>query len=123
MERRVCEEEALRQGAAVQFEAWVRGQLRPCFAVAGADGPAAYLNVCAHRNQPVVVDDEPVENGLVECRAHGAFYLPETGECVEGPCVGARLVPVPLRVRDGVVYALDDDAVDDSVYEDEGSTG
>lgn len=120
MERRVCEEQALRQGAAVVFEAWVRGEMRPCFVVATAHGPAAYLNVCAHRNQPVVIDDEPVENGLVECRAHGAFYEPETGECVEGPCVGARLVPVPVRVRDGVVYALDDDAVDDSIYADEG---
>lgn len=101
----------------------MRGELRPCFVVEGADGPAAYVNVCAHRNQPVVVDDTPVEDGLVECRAHGAFYRPETGECVEGPCVGAHLVPVTLRVREGEVFVVDDDAVDDSIYQDDEAAG
>lgn len=98
------------------FDAFVRGQLRPCFAVLSETGPAAYLNVCAHRNQPVVVDAHPFEDGLLECRAHGAFYRPDTGECVEGPCIGARLVSVPLRVEGSLVSAIDDDAVDDSIY-------
>ena len=116
MRRVVCDIEALDDGQAVAFEAWVRGELRPCFAVLTAEGPRGYLNVCAHRNQPVVVDATPFTDGLVECRAHGAFYRPETGECVEGPCVGARLVPVPLEVEGRAVHAVDDDAVDDSFY-------
>lgn len=116
MGRFICDIEELTDGRAVVFDAYVRGELRPCFAVLSDEGPAAYLNVCAHRNQPVVVDEYPVEDGLVECRAHGAFYRPDTGECVEGPCVGAFLVPVRVHVADGKVSVMDDDAVDDSVY-------
>lgn len=117
--REVCDDEALARGEAVHFEAFVRGELRRCVAVRAPDGTAsAFLNVCAHRNQPVVVDEHPLsESGLLECRAHGALYDPTTGACVDGPCTGAQLVVVPLIVEDGRLLALDDDAVDDSIYE------
>lgn len=118
MSRVICQLKDLENERSVVFEAWVRGEWRPCFAVGSRAGPVAYLNVCAHRNRPVVTDAEPFERGLVECRAHGAFYVPETGECVEGPCVGARLVQVPLDVRGNDVFVIDDDTVDDSIYDD-----
>lgn len=115
--RRIAVLAELSPGEGRMFEAWVRGELRSCFLVRTPDGVHAFLNVCAHRNQPVVVSEDACDReGLVECRAHGAKYVPQTGECVEGPCVGARLVPVALTVEDGVVYALDDDTVDDSIY-------
>lgn len=117
MRRQVGHLDAWAPGHGEAFEAQVRGDLRPCFVVRTATGVFAYLNVCAHRNQPVLVDDQACDDsGLVECRAHGAKYVAETGECIKGPCIGARLVPVPLEVEDGVVYAVDDDAVDDSMY-------
>jgi len=115
----VCSLADFPAGGAVAFEAIVRGEPRPCVAVRQASGEvAAFVNICAHRNQPVVVDQVPFdEAGLLECRAHGAKYAPDTGLCVEGPCEGARLVPVQLVVRLGVVWAVDDDMVDDSIYD------
>jgi nitrite reductase/ring-hydroxylating ferredoxin subunit len=117
---------ALPAGEALAFTGLVRGEERPCFALRIATeggSPArfgAYVNVCAHRNQPVVVDRLPFDpDGLVECRAHGARYEAATGECVEGPCVGAKLVPVTIECIDGQLYALDDDCVDDSIYGDD----
>jgi nitrite reductase/ring-hydroxylating ferredoxin subunit len=119
--RRLTVVEALPPGGALFFEALVRGVERPCVAVGTPRGPRAFLNVCAHRNQPVVVDDRPFdEAGLLECRAHGAKYAPDSGECIEGPCVGARLVPVALLEQNGALFIVDDDVVDDSVYADEG---
>lgn len=115
--RRIARMDELRAGEGRPFEAWVDGEVRSCVLVRTPNAVVAFVNVCAHRNQPVVVNEDACDaDGLVECRAHGAKYVPETGECVEGPCVGARLTPVPLVVEDGVVYAVDDDRVDDSVY-------
>ena len=106
------------EGGAVFFQAVVRGERRDCFAVRHAGGLSAFVNVCAHRNQPVVVEAaHPFDDrGRIECRAHGAMYDPFSGECVEGPCQGARLTSVPLEIRDGEVLAIDDDVVDDSIY-------
>lgn len=115
--RLVCSLDALAIGDGLGFEGCVRGELRPCFVVRTGEGVFAFLNVCAHRNQPVLTDRRALdEDGLVECRAHGAKYDPATGECLKGPCVGARLVAVPVEIEDGTVVAVDDDAVDDSVY-------
>lgn len=33
----------------------------------------------------------------IMCHAHGARFDPLTGLCTEGPCLGERLQPVPLR--------------------------
>lgn len=119
--RRIGDGTDLRPEGALFFEAFVRGERRPCVAVRGGAGLRAFLNVCAHRNQPVVVDARPFDaDGAIECRAHGARYEPDGGLCVQGPCEGARLVSVPIQEREGGLWVADDDAVDDSAYADEG---
>jgi nitrite reductase/ring-hydroxylating ferredoxin subunit len=40
---------------------------------------------------------------LIQCALHGALFLPETGECVHGPCLGAHLVPVRVILNEGWV--------------------
>jgi len=37
------------------------------------------------------------------CGKHGALFEVDTGACVEGPCAGAALEPLPLVVLDGDV--------------------
>ncbi len=104
-------------GSALTFEALVAGETRDCVVVRTTAGLSAFVNLCAHRRQPVVVDDRPFDDrGRLECRAHGAFYDPATGVCVDGPCIGARLVGVPVREAGGLLVVDDDDVVDDSVY-------
>ncbi len=118
MARAIASSVSLPVGGAFAFEALVAGEPRPCVALRTPSGLSAFVNLCAHRRQPVVVDDRPFDDtGRLECRAHGAFYDPATGVCVEGPCVGARLVGVPVREEGGLLLVEDDDVVDDSVYE------
>lgn len=115
----VARSASLPLGGAVRFEAVVAGDRRDCVVVRTAAGVSAFVNLCAHRRQPVVVDDRPFDGaGRLECRAHGAFYEPAGGLCVEGPCVGARLSVVAIREEDGALW-VEEDPVDDSVYEDE----
>lgn len=118
MKRFLCAKEALGPGEAVLFEGVVRGEPRPCVLLGAAEGPVAFVNVCAHRNRPVVVRERPLDpqNRTVECEAHGAIYEAASGECVEGPCVGARLIPVALEITAEGIHAVDDDVVDDSIY-------
>lgn len=62
---------------------------------------SAFLNRCPH--QGVTLHAEPnvfLEAGgeLIQCAMHGALFLPETGECVFGPCQGRHLKPIAVSV-------------------------
>ena len=66
-----------------------------------------YVNRCAHIG--VEMDWRPGEffddSGLyLICATHGAVYRPETGECIAGPCRGARLEPLDVVELDGGIY-------------------
>jgi len=38
------------------------------------------------------------------CAAHGASFEPDTGLCIDGPCVGDRLERCAMEIVDGVVH-------------------
>jgi len=66
-----------------------------------------YVNSCPH--VPSRLDFEPGEfldesGTLLECQGHGARFRVEDGRCVEGPCEGEKLVPVPVSVSDGRIW-------------------
>ena len=43
----------------------------------------------------------------IACHAHGALFVIETGECLAGPCLGQRLLPIRLLLRgDGWIFRL-----------------
>ena len=73
----------------------------------------AWVNECPHRSQPVDLGDGKLfrRNGTIECQAHGAFFQPDTGLCVEGPCRGESLQPLPIREQDGFVWLLAEPAL------------
>ncbi|WP_445158698.1 Rieske (2Fe-2S) protein [Halomonas sp. E14] len=62
---------------------------------------SAFVNRCPHQQVPLNWDDASfLEAGgeLIQCGVHGALFLPETGECVFGPCQGRFLEPLPISV-------------------------
>ena len=68
----------------------------------------AYVNRCRH----VPMGLDWVENRFftedgrfVQCATHGAYYVPETGECVAGPPCGRSLFRVEIRVEGGDILA------------------
>lgn len=91
---------------AVPFDVQYAGQTCRAFAVRYKGIAYAYLNRCTHVAmemdwQPDRFFDDSGQWLL--CASHGAAYLPDTGECVGGPCKGG-LIKVPLMECDGVVY-------------------
>jgi len=68
----------------------------------------AYVNRCRHVPMSLdwVENQFFTEDGrFVQCATHGAYYRPETGECVAGPPCGRSLIRVPLRVEGTTVLA------------------
>jgi nitrite reductase/ring-hydroxylating ferredoxin subunit len=70
----------------------------------------AYVNRCRH----VPMGLDWVENQFftedgqyVQCATHGAYYLPDTGECIAGPPCGKSLTRVPLWIEGGTIFADD----------------
>ena len=63
----------------------------------------AYVNRCPHVTYPLDFADgelmDPTRK-FIMCQAHGARFLPETGECFWGPALGRSLERLPCK-RDG----------------------
>lgn len=66
----------------------------------------AFVNVCAHRGQPVDLGDGKLwdPDGTLECQAHGAHFDAATGICVRGPCEGKSLTRLELFEEAGEVF-------------------
>jgi nitrite reductase/ring-hydroxylating ferredoxin subunit len=69
----------------------------------------AYINRCPHIGITLDwVDNQffTVDSRYLMCANHGAVFEPPTGECVWGPCVGASLERVPLRIDGHEIFAV-----------------
>lgn len=71
----------------------------------------AYLNRCPHAGHPLNMRPDEflaANKELIMCNSHGAMFDIASGVCVEGPCVGRKLVRLPIRIEAGLVL-LDGD--------------
>jgi nitrite reductase/ring-hydroxylating ferredoxin subunit len=70
----------------------------------------AYLNRCQHVPLPLDLGDNDFfdyDEKRLMCRNHGAVYLPDSGECIGGPCVGQFLEKLPItQVHDRLYVEL-----------------
>jgi nitrite reductase/ring-hydroxylating ferredoxin subunit len=95
------------RGKAVVFDVLLWRTPARAFALRFGGQVVGYLNRCAH--VPTELDWQPGEfldadQRFIICAVHGALYEPATGQCVGGPCVGARLMPLQFSEREGRVY-------------------
>jgi nitrite reductase/ring-hydroxylating ferredoxin subunit len=70
------------------------------------DGVYGYVNECKHMAVPLnLLDDFGVQTSKhrMHCDHHYATFRFNDGYCIEGPCEGESLTPVPLVVRGGRV--------------------
>lgn len=109
-----CASELLDGGVGIRFEVRRDHERLSAFVIRYRGEARAYLNRCAHRG--VELDWEPgvlfdAEGKFLVCSTHGALYDPLTGQCVAGPCRGARLEPLPIREAEGQVSLLTGDGL------------
>jgi nitrite reductase/ring-hydroxylating ferredoxin subunit len=104
--------EELRKKRSVKFKFRRDGISRDGFA-AWFDGQViVYENVCRHLPLTIDYGDNQFftdDGKTIICKTHGAVYEPLTGLCVEGPCKGASLFPVPFEIREETIWVETED--------------
>ena len=78
-----------------------------CFVIHVKQHFYAYKNRCPHTGvnlnwQPDQFFD--YENRFIQCSTHGALFRCEDGYCVRGPCAGASLERLPLKIENDTIY-------------------
>ena len=76
------------------------------FIVRKGDQVFAYINSCPHYGSTLEWKDDTFlsyEKDLIQCSLHGALFRIHDGYCVNGPCAGASLKTLAVRIKDGQV--------------------
>ncbi len=81
------------------FQAKIRGHIFQGLVVKKDGKFFAYHNLCQHL--PITLDLRDGnffthDKKYLQCHMHGAMYEADTGMCIAGPCLGARLVILEL---------------------------
>ena len=105
--QRVCRLEDLTPGGAVEFTLAGQAAHPDALALRGfvllhKGRPRAYVNQCPHLG--IELNWMPgrfldADHCFIQCSTHGALFLPDSGECIAGPCQGDALTPLDLAER------------------------
>lgn len=64
--------------------------------------PMVYYNICPHQGRSLEFAAGKVlcgKRGEIICAAHGATFLPDSGECIAGPCQGSALRALETKLE------------------------
>jgi nitrite reductase/ring-hydroxylating ferredoxin subunit len=108
--RALCRIEDLADGTAKGFGP-APGGFTGLFAVRRGEEVFVYVNSCPHIGVPL--DWAPdrflsTDGARIVCSTHGAEFEIATGLCIGGPCLGDRLEPVMIEIKDGVILVAED---------------
>lgn len=82
------------------------------FAVKKTSGLYLYLNRCPHLGLPLEWEQDAFldnEGLYIKCANHGAFFIAESGECIQGPCLGDSLWSVDYQLEDGNIIIAEEE--------------
>lgn len=99
--------DAIADGSAMEFVVDNGGMQLELFVVNDNQQFFAFRNKCPHTGvnlnwQPNQFFD--IDNEFLQCSTHGALFRVNDGYCVRGPCAGASLVSLPLKIESGNIY-------------------
>jgi nitrite reductase/ring-hydroxylating ferredoxin subunit len=108
--RPLCRVEEIQDGTGRGFPP-AQGGFTGLMAIRQADAVYVYVNACPHIGTPL--DWVPhrflsADGRRIVCATHGAEFGIADGVCLRGPCAGDRLDPVPVEIRDGMIYVPHD---------------
>ncbi|MCB1339367.1 MAG: Rieske 2Fe-2S domain-containing protein [Maritimibacter sp.] len=103
----LCRLDEIADGKARGFDPLAQGR-DTMFVVRQGETLFGWRNFCPHYGHEQMAwqkDGYLTHDGArIVCGAHGAEYEIDTGICVAGPCVGRRLIAVPLELRGGAIH-------------------
>ncbi|WP_137939441.1 Rieske 2Fe-2S domain-containing protein [Chitinivorax sp. B] len=111
-ERLICRADELQNGRhGKRFQVTLYGQTRNAFVIRWHGKVYAYINECQH--VPIELDWNEGEffdlsGCYLVCATHGAYYAPDNGYCLGGPCKGRSLVKLSVVEHDEQVFWIDE---------------
>jgi nitrite reductase/ring-hydroxylating ferredoxin subunit len=102
----ICRLSEIPDPGAKEFTLGEGEEARDGFVVHRGGAVHAYVNSCPHTGAPLnwAPGRFLTKRGdLIMCGVHGAIFRIDDGFCLEGPCKGRELHPLPVRVEDGWV--------------------
>lgn len=82
----------------------------PFFVVRKGRRVFGYINSCPHYGSTLEWKDDTFlthDKELIQCSLHAALFRIEDGCCIDGPCTGAGLKPLAVRVEAGNIVLAD----------------
>jgi nitrite reductase/ring-hydroxylating ferredoxin subunit len=108
--RPLCQLDDIPDGGAKGFGP-PSGGFTGLFAVRRGAEVVVYVNACPHIGVPLdwMPDRFLTADGQrIICATHGAEFGIADGVCVRGPCLGDRLEPVMIHIKDGLILVPED---------------
>jgi nitrite reductase/ring-hydroxylating ferredoxin subunit len=116
MAMRLCHLDELPDGGSRGFDSR-RGGQDTLLVVRRGRQLFAYADACPHHGTPMAWRKDAYLNAAgdrIVCAAHGALFEIDTGLCVQGPCLGDSLAPIPLITHEDGEVHLDDPAFEET---------
>ena len=105
----ICTLDDIPDGGAREFPAGRPGE-PGVVVLRRADDAWAYRNVCPHFSIPLNYEPDTFwtyDAAQLMCAHHSAMFRFEDGLCVDGPCLGAALTAVPIRIERRTIFNAD----------------
>lgn len=99
---RLCQLADLPDGGARGFDPLARGR-DTVFAVRQGGAVRVWADRCPHHGTPMPWRKDAYLNAAgdrIVCAAHGALFEVDSGLCVQGPCLGDHLRPMPFTLTE-----------------------
>lgn len=96
----LCHLDDIEEGRAKGFE--LNG--KQLFAVKKDNQLHLYYNYCPHLGTPLEwLEDQflDADGTFIQCATHGALFVIESGQCIQGPCRGKALRAIPFVMGNG----------------------
>jgi len=98
----LCRFDELADGGSKGFELGDGATALTLFVVRRGKKVFAYENSCPHTGGPLDwVPDQFMDEDKthIMCATHGALFRAETGQCLDGPCIGGWLRALPVTIE------------------------
>ncbi len=77
------------------------------FIVRNGNKVSAYQNSCPHNLAPLNWAPDvflSYDKDYIQCANHGALFEIDSGQCIYGPCIGQKLMPIDTKIIHGIIH-------------------
>jgi len=107
MKYKICDLEEIAESGCKEFKVRSAAGLQDAFLIFFNQSLYAYVNQCPHTGVNLNWQADQffsLDGTYLQCSLHGALFIPETGECVRGPCLGQNLKSLQIFIENNGVY-------------------